>query len=217
MVAEALRPFSLPHIKSHFVSNVDASHLMGIVDQVDLDETLFIICSKTFTTKETLMNAESARKIIFDHFKSEDPQIIAKHFCAISTNLTGTKAFGIEDSQVFKFWDWVGGRLSVWSAIGFAVILQIGYENFKKFLNGANQMDQHFFSSELNKNVPLILALVKMYNLNIMQLQTHAILPYDQNLEYLSSYLQQLEMESNGKTFKKNAERAALKSSAVVF
>lgn len=218
MVCEALRPFWLPGVRSFFVSNIDGTHLMSILDEVDIEETLFVICSKTFTTKETLMNARSAKKIVCEHFQSEEPHIISKHFCAISTNLAETRKFGIDDNNVFQFWDWVGGRLSVWSAIGLSVVFQVGYSNFELFLKGANNVDKHFFNCEsLRENIPLNLAIIKLYNLNKLGHQTHAILPYDQNLQYLAPYLQQLEMESNGKTFRRDGSRATLKSSAVVF
>jgi len=217
MACNALQPYSLGHIECYFVSNVDANHLMQVFDRIDIEETLFGVCSKTFTTKETLMNAMAARRLVFEHFKSDDQQIVKKHFCALSANLEETSKFGIDSSRVFEFWDWVGGRYSLWSAIGLSIMMQIGYDRFLEFLEGAHAMDEHFFSANLSQNIPIVIGIIKLWNLNVLKLQTEAILPYDQNLELFCSFLQQLESESNGKTFSREGKRVPMSSSAVIF
>jgi len=217
MTCQALCPFSTGKIECHFVSNIDATNLMQTLDKIDLSRTLFGINSKSFTTVETMRNALAIKKLLHQHFGSSSSEIVSKHFCAMTTNLEETKKFGIANDRVFEFWDWVGGRFSLWSSIGMPIIMQIGYANFKEFLVGGNIMDKHFFEAKICENIPIVLGIIKLWNLNVLKLQTEAILPYDQNLELFCPFLQQLESESNGKTFSKEGKRVPLSSTAVIF
>ena len=196
MVTEALRPYK-NHLTMHFVSNVDGTHIAETLKKVNPETTLILVASKTFTTQETMTNALSAR----DWFlaAAKDPAHVAKHFAALSTNAKAVSEFGIDTNNMFEFWDWVGGRYSLWSAIGLSIALSIGFENFEALLSGAHEMDKHFRNAPLAQNIPTTLALVGLWNTNFLGAQTEAILPYDQYLHRFAAYFQQGNMESNGK------------------
>ena len=196
MVTEALRPYK-NHLNMHFVSNVDGTHIAETLKKVNPETTLFLVASKTFTTQETMTNAQSARDWLLKAAK--DKSAVAKHFAALSTNAKDVEKFGIDTNNMFEFWDWVGGRYSLWSAIGLSIALSIGFENFEELLNGAHEMDKHFRSTPIEKNIPTTLALVGLWNTNFLGAQTEAILPYDQYLHRFAAYFQQGNMESNGK------------------
>lgn len=198
MAVTALKPYWADGRSTHFVSNVDGQHLAGVLDQVDPARTLFVIASKTFTTQETMTNARSAREWLVAHAGGEDA--VAKHFVALSTNEQAVTAFGIAPDNMFRFWDWVGGRYSMWSAIGLSIALQVGYENFEKLLRGAHAMDEHFRSAPLGENTPVLLALIGVWNQNLLGACAHAVLPYDEHLALFPAHLQQVVMESNGKS-----------------
>ncbi|MCW5619621.1 MAG: glucose-6-phosphate isomerase [Burkholderiales bacterium] len=198
MACEALEPYSRPDLRVHFVSNVDGAHLGRLLKRLDPRTTLFIVASKTFTTQETLANAHSARAWLVAGLGSE--AAVAQHFAAVSTNLKGTAAFGIPDAHVFEFWDWVGGRYSLWSAIGLSIALYVGMDNFDALLDGAHAMDAHFRASAPTHNLPMILGLLGIWYRNFWGTATHAVLPYDQGLHRFTAHLQQLDMESNGKS-----------------
>ncbi|KNE86030.1 glucose-6-phosphate isomerase [Aggregatibacter aphrophilus] len=201
MVTEALRPYK-NHLTMHFVSNVDGTHIAETLKKVNPETTLILVASKTFTTQETMTNALSAR----DWFlaAAKDPAHVAKHFAALSTNAKAVAEFGIDTDNMFEFWDWVGGRYSLWSAIGLSIALSIGFENFEALLSGAHAMDQHFLNAPLEQNIPTTLALVGLWNTNFLGAQTEAILPYDQYLHRFAAYFQQGNMESNGKYVDRN-------------
>ncbi|KAI9599314.1 glucose-6-phosphate isomerase [Syncephalis fuscata] len=198
MVCQALTPYrGQDGPRAHFVSNVDGTHLAEVLKYVQPETTLFIVASKTFTTMETLRNADSAK----DWFlaTAKQPEHVAKHFIALSTNLKATSAFGIAPENVFRFWDWVGGRYSLWSAIGLSIAIHIGYDNFEAMLRGAEAMDRHFVETPLRQNLPVLLGLIGVWYIDFFKADTHAVLPYDQYLGRLPAYLQQADMESNGK------------------
>lgn len=197
MVTEALKPYHSSHLTVHFVSNIDGTQLYETLRQLDPSTTLFVIASKTFTTQETLTNAHSARAWFLSHVGSE--KHIANHFVAVSTNRAAVEKFGINPDNMFEFWDWVGGRYSLWSAIGLPIALAIGMDNFYSLLAGAREMDQHFATTVLEENMPVILGLIGIWQINFFGVTSHAVLPYDQYLHRFPAYLQQLEMESNGK------------------
>ena len=197
MVCEALKPYGSENLRAHFVSNIDSSHLIETLKKLDAETTLFIVSSKTFTTLETLTNARSARAWLVG--KLGDEQAVAKHFAAVSTNLAATAQFGIDPSCVFEFWDWVGGRYSLWSAIGLPIALYVGMDKFEELLSGAQAMDEHFRSAPLEKNIPVLMGLLGIWYGNFFGASSNAVLPYDQYLHRFPAYLQQLEMESNGK------------------
>lgn len=201
MVTEALKAYS-NHLKLHFVSNVDGTHLTETLKQVDPETTLFMIASKTFTTQETMTNAFSARDWFLANGGSTKD--IAKHFVAISTNAAAVKAFGIDPGNMFVFWDWVGGRYSLWSAIGLSIACSIGFDHFRELLDGAHQMDKHFRTTNFNHNIPVIQALLGIWYVNFFNANSHAILPYDQYLHRFAAYFQQTDMESNGKSIDRN-------------
>ncbi|MDO4627110.1 MAG: glucose-6-phosphate isomerase [Pasteurellaceae bacterium] len=196
MVTEALRPYK-NHLTMHFVSNVDGTHIAEVLKKTNPETTLFLVASKTFTTQETMTNAQSAREWFLASAKDETQ--IAKHFVALSTNAQEVEKFGIDTNNMFEFWDWVGGRYSLWSAIGLSIALSIGFENFEQLLSGAHEMDKHFRHTAVEKNIPLTLALVGLWNCNFLGAETEAILPYDQYLHRFAAYFQQGNMESNGK------------------
>ena len=198
MATQALAAYRHPNIRAHYVSNLDAAHLADTLATLNPATTLFVIASKTFTTLETMRNAQSARAWIVAS-PGLGEAAVAKHFVALSTNLKEVAKFGIAPANTFAFWDWVGGRYSLWSAIGLPVALAVGFDNFEKMLQGAAAMDQHFFNTPVEKNLPATLGLLGVWNTNFQNAATLAILPYSQSLEHLSRYLQQLEMESNGK------------------
>ncbi|WP_430258165.1 glucose-6-phosphate isomerase [Neorhizobium sp. IRS_2294] len=195
MATLALAPFH-DGPRAHFVSNVDGAHIADTLKHLDAETTLFIVASKTFTTIETMTNAATARKFIADKLGDD---AVKHHFCAVSTALDKVAAFGIDQDRVFGFWDWVGGRYSIWSAIGLPLMLAVGPENFGKFLDGAHVMDTHFRTAPTAQNLPMLLGLVGFYHRNVLDYPTRAILPYDQRLLRFPAYLQQLDMESNGK------------------
>ncbi len=197
MVCEALRPYQSEDLHVHFVSNIDSSHLNQTLLQLKQESTLFIVSSKTFLTQETITNASSAKKWLFDFF--DDKAAIKNHFIAISTNEAEVEKFGIQKSNIFKFWDWVGGRYSLWSAIGLPIALAIGMKNFEKLLLGAQNMDKHFVEEPPERNMPIILALLGIWYTNFGKADSYAVIPYDQYLRFLPEFLQQLDMESNGK------------------
>lgn len=201
MVTEALRPYK-NHLNMHFVSNVDGTHIAETLKKVNPETTLFLVASKTFTTQETMTNANSARDWLLAAAK--DNSAVAKHFVALSTNGKAVAEFGIDTNNMFEFWDWVGGRYSLWSAIGLSIALSIGFDNFEALLSGAHEMDKHFRTAPLEKNIPATLALVGLWNTNFLGAQTEAILPYDQYLHRFAAYFQQGNMESNGKYVDRN-------------
>ncbi|RNF03736.1 cytosolic glucose-6-phosphate isomerase [Trypanosoma conorhini] len=220
MACEALKQFSDRNISMHFVSNIDGTHLSEVLKLVDLESTLFIIASKTFTTQETITNALSARNEFLKFLRSRgipEAGAVAKHFVALSTNTEKVKEFGIDEANMFQFWDWVGGRYSLWSAIGLSVMISIGYDNFVELLTGAHVMDEHFINAPTENNLPIILALVGIWYNNFFGAETHAILPYDQYLWRLPAYLQQLDMESNGKGATKNGRVVATHTGPIIF
>ena len=197
MVCEALQAYQEPTLRVHFVSNVDGAQLMQTLQSLDAETTLFVIASKTFTTQETLTNARTARAWCVDALGDE--AAIARHFVAVSTNAAEVAAFGIDTDNMFAFWDWVGGRYSLWSAIGLPIALAVGMERFEQLLAGAHAMDEHFITAPAEANMPMILALLGIWNSNFLGAGSHAVIPYDQNLRNLPTYLQQADMESNGK------------------
>lgn len=202
MVCTALKKYSAGSIKVHFVSNVDATDIVETLSQLNPESTLFVIASKTFTTWETLTNANTAKQWLIDSgAKTMD---IAKHFVALSTNHKACNEFGIPSENMFEFWDWVGGRYSLWSAIGLPISLYIGYDNFEKLLTGAYEMDLHFRNAKLEQNIPVLMALLGVWYVNFFGFSSYAVIPYDQYLERFSEFLQQLDMESNGKRITKD-------------
>ena len=196
MVTEALRPYK-NHLTMHFVSNVDGTHIAETLKKVNPETTLILVASKTFTTQETMTNAHSAREWFLASAKDEAH--VAKHFAALSTNAKEVEKFGIDTANMFEFWDWVGGRYSLWSAIGLSIALSVGFDNFVELLRGAHEMDKHFRHTPIEQNIPATLALVGLWNTNFLGAQTEAILPYDQYLHRFAAYFQQGNMESNGK------------------
>ncbi|RAJ79191.1 glucose-6-phosphate isomerase [Chitinophaga dinghuensis] len=197
MVTEALKPYWKEGIHPFFVSNVDGTHIAETLKQITPDETLFLIASKTFTTQETMTNALTARDWFLQHAKDE--KMVAKHFVALSTNEKAVTAFGIDPNNMFEFWDWVGGRYSLWSAIGLSIALTVGYDNFTQLLAGAHAVDNHFAQTPLENNIPAIMALIGLWYGNFFDTATEAILPYDQYMHRFPAYFQQGNMESNGK------------------
>ena len=197
MVCEALRHYQNEDLRVHFVSNVDGTHLSETLRTLDPESTLFVIASKTFTTLETMTNANSARQWLVAAMGSE--VAVRDHFVAVSTNAEQVRAFGIDTKHMFRFWDWVGGRYSLWSVIGLPIALAVGVDRFRELLKGAHAMDDHFQSADLSKNLPVILGLLGIWYANFAGARTYAVLPYDQYLKYLPAYLQQADMESNGK------------------
>lgn len=196
MVTEALKPYK-NHLNIHFVSNVDGTHIAETLKKIDPATTLFLIASKTFTTQETMANAHTARQWLLD--SGAVPEAVAKHFVALSTNTKAVAEFGIDTQNMFEFWDWVGGRYSLWSAIGLSIMLSIGYENFEELLKGANASDIHFRETPFEENIPVIMAMLGVWYNNFFDAETQAILPYDQYLHRFAAYFQQGDMESNGK------------------
>jgi len=197
MVTECLRPYRQPGLASHFVSNVDGTDISETLARLHPETTLFLIASKTFTTQETMANALTAREWFLR--QAQDPRHVAKHFVAISTNTQAVTAFGIHPDNMFVFWDWVGGRFSLWSAIGLSIACAVGFANFEELLLGAHEMDNHFRSAPFDRNLPVILALLSIWYTNFFGAETEVILPYDHYLRYLPAYAQQGFMESNGK------------------
>ncbi|MDB5208090.1 MAG: glucose-6-phosphate isomerase [Flavisolibacter sp.] len=215
MVTEALKPYWVHGIQPYFVSNVDASHIAETLKKVTPDETLFLIASKTFTTQETMANAQTAREWFLK--TAGDEAHIAKHFAALSTNEKDVVKFGIDKENMFQFWDWVGGRYSLWSAIGLSIAVTIGYENFEQLLKGAHATDIHFQNTELEKNIPVLMALISLWYVNFFGSQTEAILPYDQYLHRFAAYFQQGNMESNGKSVDRNGEETEYSTGPIIW
>jgi glucose-6-phosphate isomerase len=215
MVTEALKPYWLEGIQPYFVSNVDASHIAETLKKINPEESLFLIASKTFTTQETMTNAHTAR----DWFLKTaiDEAHIAKHFVALSTNEKEVVKFGIDKANMFEFWDWVGGRYSLWSAIGLSIALTISYGNFEELLHGAFNADQHFRNTEFEKNIPVLMALIGLWYTNFFGSQTEAILPYDQYLHRFPAYFQQGNMESNGKSIDRNGEPVTYATGPIIW
>ncbi|XP_061601622.1 glucose-6-phosphate isomerase b [Cololabis saira] len=215
MVTEALKPYSKggPHVS--FVSNIDGTHIAKTLAGLNAETTLFIIASKTFTTQETITNAESAKAWFLEHAK--DKAAVAKHFVALSTNGPKVKDFGIDTENMFEFWDWVGGRFSLWSAIGMSIALHIGFENFEKLLSGAHWMDKHFHTAPLDKNAPVLLALLGIWYINFFHAETHTMLPYDQYMHRFTAYFQQGDMESNGKYITNHGARVNYHTGPIVW
>ncbi len=215
MATEALEPYGSEGLRAHFVSNVDGAHLGAKLKSLDADTTLFIVASKTFTTQETLTNAASARQWLVAKLGSE--RAVPHHFAAVSTNLAATKAFGIRDDNVFSFWDWVGGRYSLWSAIGLPIAIAAGMDRFEELLSGAHAMDEHFANAPLERNMPVILGLLGLWYIDFWNRHTHAVLPYDQSLHRFTAYLQQLDMESNGKSVTRDGQALPYSSGPIVW
>lgn len=215
MVTEALKPYFKKGIECFFVSNIDATHIAETLKKVKPEETLFLIASKTFTTQETMTNAQTARKWFLEYAKEE--KHIAKHFIAISTNEKAVLNFGIEKANMFEFWDWVGGRYSLWSSIGLSIVLAVGYDNFEQLLKGAYAIDIHFKSEKFENNIPVIMALLGIWYVNFFEAQSEAILPYDQYLHRFAAYLQQGNMESNGKNKDRSGRDVDYKTGPVIW
>lgn len=214
MVTEALKSYA-NHLQIHFVSNVDGTHIVETLKNVNAETTLFLIASKTFTTQETMANAHSARNWFLESAKNKSE--VAKHFVAMSTNGTEVSKFGIDTANMFGFWDWVGGRYSLWSAIGLSISLSIGFDNFKALLEGANAMDDHFENTDFDKNVPVIMALLGIWYNNFFGADTQAILPYDQYMHRFAAYFQQGDMESNGKYVDRNGQAVDYQTGPVIW
>jgi glucose-6-phosphate isomerase len=215
MVTEALRPYWVEGIETYFVSNVDGTHIAETLKKVKPERTLFLIASKTFTTQETMTNAHTARNWFLK--KAKDEKHIAKHFVALSTNEKEVVKFGIDKKNMFEFWDWVGGRYSLWSAIGLSIVLTIGYKNFEQLLKGASQADQHFKQTPFEKNIPVMMGLIGLWYTNFFGAQSEAILPYDQYMHRFAAYFQQGNMESNGKSIDRNGEAIEYNSGPVIW
>ena len=220
MVCDALKPYASPDLNIHFVSNIDGAHLMRALEKCNAETTLFIVASKTFTTQETMTNALSARTWLLESASLEsakDNSHVAKHFVALSTNAKAVAEFGIDTANMFQFWDWVGGRYSLWSAIGLSIALYVGMDNFEALLTGAHEMDVHFKTAPLEQNMPVILALIGVWYNNFFHVDTHAILPYDQGMARFPAYLQQADMESNGKFICRDGSRVQYKTGPVIW
>ncbi|ATL48600.1 glucose-6-phosphate isomerase [Chitinophaga caeni] len=215
MVTEALKPYWIDGIETYFVSNVDGTHIVETLKKVNPEETLFLIASKTFTTQETMTNAHTARDWFLDAAKDE--KHVASHFVALSTNEEAVKSFGIDPANMFEFWDWVGGRYSLWSAIGLSIALTIGYDNFVALLEGAHATDEHFRNTPAEQNIPLIMALIGLWYGNFFDAHTEAILPYDQYMHRFAAYFQQGNMESNGKYVDRNGHPVSYQTGPVVW
>jgi glucose-6-phosphate isomerase len=215
MVTEALKPYKKEGLEIYFVSNVDGTHISEILKNLDPETTLFFIASKTFTTQETMTNAHSARNWFLDQAKEKSA--VAKHFVALSTNAEAVAEFGIDPQNMFVFWDWVGGRYSLWSAIGLPIACIIGYENFQKLLEGAHAMDRHFRNTPFKQNIPVILALIGIWNTNFLGAASEAILPYDQYLHRFAAYFQQGNMESNGKYVNREGKKVDYTTGPIIW
>ena len=215
MVTEALKPYARPNLKVHFVSNVDGTQVMETLRGLNAETTLFIVASKTFTTQETLTNAQTAKKWFLQYAK--DNKAVAKHFVALSTNEVEVANFGIDTENMFGFWDWVGGRYSLWGAIGLSIALYIGFERFEELLDGAHEMDEHFHTAPLEQNMPVIMAVLGVWYNNFFNADSHVILPYDQYLHRFPAYLQQADMESNGKGVTREGQETDFSTGPVIW
>ena len=215
MVTEALKPYWVEGIEAHFVSNIDGTHIAEVFKKIDPETTLFLIFSKTFTTQETMTNAHTAREWFLKY--AGDEKYVALHFVALSTNSAGVKAFGIDPDNMFEFWDWVGGRYSLWSAIGLSIALTIGFDNFENILKGGFSADEHFRTAEFEDNIPVLMALIGIWNCNFLGAHTEAILPYDQYMHRFAAYFQQGNMESNGKSVDRNGNPIPYETGPVIW
>ena len=215
MVTEALKPYWVKGIDVHFVSNVDGTHIAETLKKVNPETTLFLVASKTFTTQETMTNAHSARDWFLK--KAKDENQVAKHFVALSTNEKEVRKFGIDTKNMFEFWDWVGGRYSLWSAIGLSIALTIGYDNFEQLLKGAYNTDEHFKTAPFEKNIPVIMALIGLWYTNFFASDSEAILPYDQYMHRFAAYFQQGNMESNGKSVDRNGKKVNYSTGPIIW
>jgi glucose-6-phosphate isomerase len=215
MVTEALKPYGKPYMKTHFVSNIDGTHIVETLKKVSPETTLFMIASKTFTTQETMINAHTARRWFLD--TAQEETFIKKHFVAVSANRDQVMRFGIDPDNMFVFWDWVGGRYSLWSAIGLPIACTIGFKHFMELLEGAHAMDRHFRETAFEQNIPVILALIGIWYSNFFGSQTHAILPYDQYLHRFAAYFQQGDMESNGKSVDRSGKTVHYQTGPVIW
>ena len=213
MICEALKSFTDPDIKTYFISNVDPAYILDIFEAIDPQTTLFIVTSKTFTTHETIVNAITAHKWIQKALGTTD---VANHFVAITQNTDEARKFGVPEDQIFRVWDWVGGRYSLWSSIGLSFCLSIGFDNFCKLLDGAHSMDKHFRSTPLNRNMPVLLALIGMWNRNFLKYPTLAIISYSQYMHRVPAYMQQLDMESNGKTVDREGRKIPYETGPII-
>lgn len=215
MACEALKPYAQPGLRAHFVSNIDGTHISETLKTLDPARTLFIVASKTFTTQETLTNAHTARRWLLEAAGAESA--VARHFVALSTNAEAVRAFGIDTDNMFEFWDWVGGRYSLWSAIGLSIALYLGMDHFMELLAGGHDMDEHFRQAPLEQNMPVIMALIGIWYSNFHGAHTQAVLPYDQYLHRFPAYLQQLDMESNGKRVQRSGEIAPCSTAPIIW
>ncbi len=215
MVTEALKHYQVEGLNTYFVSNVDGTHIAETLKKADPETTLFLVASKTFTTQETMTNAHTARTWLLNYYK--DDAAVASHFVALSTNAKAVSKFGIDTTNMFEFWDWVGGRYSLWSAIGLSICLTIGYKNFEKLLEGAHAMDTHFASTTFDKNIPVILALIGVWHNNFCEYESEAILPYDQYMHRFAAYFQQGNMESNGKSVDNNGNKINYQTGPIIW
>ena len=215
MVCDALKPYASPELNVHFVSNIDGAHLMRALEKCSAETTLIIVASKTFTTQETMTNAHSARAWFLNSAKDEAH--VAKHFVALSTNAKAVTAFGIDAANMFEFWDWVGGRYSLWSAIGLSIALYVGMDNFEDLLAGGHEMDNHFKTAPLEQNMPVIMALIGIWYNNFFHADSHVILPYDQGMARFPAYMQQADMESNGKFMCRDGKRVHYKTGPIIW
>ena len=215
MVCAALEPYSNADLRAYFVSNVDGAHLHHTLAQVDPETTLFVVASKTFTTQETMTNAASARAWLIEKLGNESA--VARHFVAVSTNAEKVSGFGIDTKHMFGFWDWVGGRYSLWSAIGLPIALYVGYERFEALLDGAHAVDRHFWSAPMEQNIPVIMGLLGIWYNNFLGGESHAILPYDQHLARFAAYFQQGDMESNGKFVDRAGRRVDYETGPIIW
>ncbi|MCB0434498.1 MAG: glucose-6-phosphate isomerase, partial [Mangrovimonas sp.] len=213
MVVDALSYYK-NHLTTYFVSNVDGDHVHEVIKKLDPETTLFVIVSKTFTTQETLSNATTIRNWFL---KAAPENAVSKHFVAVSTNLEKVKEFGISEANIFPMWDWVGGRFSLWSAVGLSISLSVGYENFEHLLSGANKMDDHFRTTPFETNIPVVLALLSVWYNNFFGAETEAIIPYSQYLNQFATYLQQGIMESNGKTIDRNGNKVGYQTGTIIW
>jgi glucose-6-phosphate isomerase len=215
MVSMTLTPYSSESLKVHYVSNIDQTNLVEVLQKVRAETTLFIVASKVFSTQETMMNAKSAKNWFLSHAK--DPAAVARHFVAISTHAENVAAFGIDTENMFEFWDWVGGRYSLWSAVGLSIALYIGMDKFEELLQGAFEADQHFLNAPYEKNIPVIMALLGVWYNNFFDTDSHALLPYDQSMRYFADYFQQGDMESNGKSVDMAGEKVDYSTGPIIW
>jgi glucose-6-phosphate isomerase len=214
MICDALEPYGVPGMSVHFVSNVDGTDLSTTLEKLNPETTIFVIASKTFTTQETITNATSARA---GFLKSASQEDVAKHFVAVSTNAEAVSEFGIDTENMFEFWDWVGGRYSLWSAIGLPIALYVGMNNFEKLLDGGHTMDNHFRNQPFHKNIPVIMGMLGVWYINFFKAFTHAIVPYDHSMIRFPSHMQQLDMESNGKYINRAGQRISYRTGPVIW